>query len=109
MENSPASWFDLSLDAARLTLESGRVIGLRLALVARGGPDACAEAALMLSEKAEAAADAQILVADSLFNGEGHLALSRAVALYRDRVQANQRRLEPSPPDWDHPGGSGWL
>ena len=86
-------WLDLSVDAARLTCESGQVIGLRLALAARGGPDAQAELGRMVSEKARAAVDAHFMITSSLLNGEAHLAPARAVALYRDRVQANQRRL----------------
>ncbi len=86
-------WLDLSLDTVRLTCESGHVIGLRLALAARGGPDAQAELGRMIIEKARAAVDAHFMIASSLLSGEAHLAPARAVALYRDRVQANQRRL----------------
>ena len=81
------------MDAARLTYESSHVIGLRLALAARGGPSAQAEAALMISEKAQAAVDTQFMLARSVISGEVHLAPARAVALYRDRVRANHRRL----------------
>lgn len=93
MKTPTNPWFDLSLDAARLTCESGHVIGLRIALAARGGPGAQAEVLRMVSEKAQAAVDAQFMVAQSLMTGEAHLAPARAVALYRRRVQANHRRL----------------
>ena len=86
-------WFELSRDAVRLTCESGHVIGLRMALAARGGTAAVNEASLMISEKATAAFDAHFMVARSLIAGEGHLAPARAVALYRSRVQANHQRL----------------
>jgi hypothetical protein len=84
---------DLSLDTAHLTCESSHVIGLRLALAAQGGPLAQAEAIRMVSEKAQAMVDAQFMFAYSLITGEAHLAPARTVALYRDRVQANHRRL----------------
>jgi hypothetical protein len=84
---------DLSIDAARLACESSQVIGLRFALAARGGQLAQTEAVRMVSEKAQAVLDAQFMVARSLLTGEVHLAPSRAVALYRDRVQANHQRL----------------
>ncbi len=90
-------WIDLSADMARLGVESGSVIGLRLMRLAFGSVDSQAETALMVSEKAKAALDAQFLFARSLMNGQGHLAPSRTVALYRRRVQANQRRLTRKP------------
>jgi hypothetical protein len=87
------SWLDLSADAARLGHESGDVIGLRLAIARRGGAVALTELCRMISEKAVAALDAQFVVADSLLNGEAHLAPARTLALYRRRVQANRARL----------------
>lgn len=93
MKPSCNPWLDLSVDAAHLTCESGQVIGLRWMLAAKGGPDLQAEMIRMVSEKAQAAIDAHFVVAHSLLAGEAHLAPSRAVALYRDRVQANHRRL----------------
>jgi hypothetical protein len=86
-------WFSLSMDAMCLGFEAQNVIGLRLAKAAWGGVAAQDEAQLMVSEKAEAALDAQVVLATSLLSGEGHLGPARAMALYRRRVRANQRRL----------------
>ena len=86
-------WLSLTLDAMRLGMEAQSVIGLRMAKAAWGGTAAQDEAELMLSEKAKAAVDAQMVFATSLLSGQGHLAPARAMALYRRRVQANQRRL----------------
>jgi len=86
-------WFSLSMDAMRLGMEAQSVIGLRMAKAAWGGTAAQDEAELMVSEKAKAAVDAQMVFATSLLSGQGHLAPARAMALYRRRVQANQRRL----------------
>jgi hypothetical protein len=47
----------------------------------------------MISEKAQAAWDAQFLVAKSVMAGRPDLAAQRTVAFYRRRVQANRRRL----------------
>ena len=47
----------------------------------------------MFNEKAQTAIDAHILVTRSVLEGEAHLAPARTVALYRERVQSNQRRL----------------
>ena len=74
-----------------LSCEASHVIGLRMALAARGGGGG--EVSLMVTEKATAAMDAHLMVVRSLIAGEGHLAPARAVALYRSRVQANQQRL----------------
>jgi hypothetical protein len=93
MEAPCQTLFDLARDTARLTVESGHVIGLRLAVAAKGGPHAMGEASRMISEKAQAAFDAQFLVADCLLRGQPHLAATKAVALYLERVQANRDRL----------------
>jgi len=87
---------ELTANAARLGLEAGEVIGLRL-LQAAFGLARHDEAQLMITEKAQAALDAQFLIAGSVMAGEAHLAPARAVALYRRRVQANLRRLAPNP------------
>src|SRR5665213_3409138 len=86
-------WFSLSMDAMRLCMAAQSVIGLRMAKAAWGGTAAQDEAELMVSEKAKAAIDAQMVFATSLLSGQGHLAPARAMALYRRRVQANQLSL----------------
>ncbi|MGI9170176.1 MAG: hypothetical protein ACR2FH_08385 [Caulobacteraceae bacterium] len=86
-------WFSLSMDAMRLGFEAQSVIGLRMAKAAWGGAAAQDEAERMVSEKAQAALDAQVVIATSLMTGQGHLGPARAMALYRRRVRANQRRL----------------
>jgi hypothetical protein len=86
-------WFSLAMDAMRLGMEAQSVIGLRMAKAAWGGIAAQDEAERMVAEKAKAAVDAQMVFATSLLTGQGHLGPARAMALYRRRVQANQRRL----------------
>ena len=86
-------WLSLSLDAVRLGVEAQSVIGLRMVKAAWGGPAAQDEAYLMVAEKAQAAVDAQWVMTKSVLAGQGHLGPARAMALYRRRVQANQRRL----------------
>jgi hypothetical protein len=78
-------------DSVMLGVEAQRVIGLRLAAIARGGPTAEAETRLMVTEKMKAALDA----ANMLARG----ASTRSViSFYRSRVQANVRRLTRKPP-----------
>jgi hypothetical protein len=86
-------WLSLSQDTMMLGLEAQSVIGLRLLKAVMGGEPAQREVALMFTEKAQAIIDAQLVLAESALAGEAHLGPGRAVALYRKRVQANQRRL----------------
>jgi hypothetical protein len=77
-------------DILMLATEAQRVIGLRLAAIATGGPAAELETRLMVSEKMNAALDA----ANMLARG----ASTRSViSFYRSRVQANARRLTRKP------------
>ena len=78
-------------DSVMLGVEAQRVIGLRLAAIARGGPTAEAETRLMVTEKMKAALDATNMLARG--------ASTRSViSFYRSRVQANVRRLTRKPP-----------
>jgi hypothetical protein len=86
-------WLNLAYDAFSLAMESGEVIGLRLARVAAGRFDIGDEAVRMVTEKAFAARDAAVIAAGSLAVGEAHEAAAGAMAVYRRRVAANQRRL----------------
>jgi hypothetical protein len=73
-----------------LAAEVQRVISLRLAAIARGGPAAMQETRLMVTEKIAAAQQA----AGMLTQG----ASTRSViSFYRSRVQANVRRLTQNP------------
>jgi len=87
LANESACIFDILM----LATEAQRVIGLRLAAIASGGPAAELETRLMVTEKMNAALDA----ADMLARG----ASTRSViSFYRSRVQANARRLTKKPP-----------
>ena len=88
-----SDWVSLSVDAWLLGLEAQAVIGLRMLKAAMGGPEAQAEAELMVAEKAKAAWDAHALLTSSILGGEADQAPARTIALYRGRVQAIQRRL----------------
>jgi hypothetical protein len=90
-------WLHLAAGSLRLSFEAQDVIGLRLAKAAAGDFDTPEEAVRMVAEKGQAAWDASWVVAQSLMTGQGHLAPARALALYRRRVRANQRRLRATP------------
>jgi len=72
--------------ATMLALESNRVIGLRLAKIARGGSAGFEEAQLMVSEKIRAGIEA----AETLVTGGTP---SAVISRYQEHVTANTGRL----------------
>jgi hypothetical protein len=80
------TWFGLTLDAVLLGFETQRVIGLRLAKMAAGGPAAQIEVQRMIMEKTAALAEA----ATTLATGGSPQTVVRR---YRKHVKANERRL----------------
>ncbi len=93
MARRNSSWFGLSMSAMQLGWEAQSVIALRMMKMAAGGAAAQAEAERMITEKTKAALDAQMQIGMSAMSGRLDLAPARAIALYRRRVRANQRRL----------------
>ena len=85
-----AAWMRLSMDAAFLGFESQRVIGLRLAKIAAGGPGGYAEAQRMIAEKTAAFAEAAMTLAAGG-------STQKIVRRYRTHVRANERRLSRPP------------
>lgn len=88
-------WLNLALDTTRLSLEAWRVIGLRTLEMAAGGEGARREAARLVPEKMSALVDAQMGLVFDMARGQSHLSAQRMVAMYRRRVRANYRRLQP--------------
>src|SRR4026207_248923 len=77
-------------DILMLAAEAQRVINLRLAALARGGPEAELETRLMVTEKMKAALDAAGMLARG--------ASTRSVISFcRSRVRPNARRPHPKP------------
>ena len=88
------AWLRVGLDSWNLGLAAARVVELRTARIAAGGPAAGMEALLMMTEKWQAAVELQ---ADLLARGPGASPLTtsrRAVTHYRRKVAANARRLK---------------
>src|SRR5215212_7055542 len=83
----------LSFDTFRLGCEAHSLIGLRLFEMATGGLPALPEALRMIPEKMAALADAQMVIATGVLSGRPDLAPAEVVALYRERVSANEQRL----------------
>ena len=83
------------LDTLNLLCESQTVVGLRLIKLTTGGVSAIPEALRLVPEKLAGLVDAQILVTASLMSGRPDLALSEVIALFRERVRANNQRLMP--------------
>ncbi len=82
------------IESVRFVCEAQGVIAMRLMHLAQGGPQADVDARLMISEKIEAFADAEVALAKALFDGEGiTVAAERAYAPLRRCVHANSDRL----------------
>ena len=82
------------LQSALLAVESQAVIEQRLALLARGGIGAQHEAVRMVGEKVALAAHVWQTGAMSLANGASpDSVMLDAVAIYREAVDENRRRL----------------
>lgn len=92
------SWLQLSLDIWRASLEAQQVIGLRLAKLTSGGAVATAEMNRMVSEKVDAAFEAQYAAAKSMLTGKAAQIPSQTLTLYRQKMRANRRRLGAAKP-----------
>jgi hypothetical protein len=92
MKQPSTSWFQLSWDMMQLGVEAQSVIVLRTLKMATGGAGANEEVSLMISEKVQAAMDAQFELTKAAMAGRTD-GLAKAVELYRGRVRANQMRL----------------
>ena len=86
----------LFLDTFRLGCEAHNLMGLRLFAMATGGVPPLPEALRMIPEKIAALADAQMIIATGILSGRPDLAPAEVVALYRERVSANEQRLTAS-------------
>jgi hypothetical protein len=79
------------IETLRFACEVQGVVSMRLA---QGGPQAAVEAELMIAEKLEAFADAEVAMLRALSDGEGIMvAAERGYAPLRRCVGANSSRL----------------
>jgi hypothetical protein len=82
------------IETLRFACEVQGVVSMRLARLAQGGPQAAVEAELMIAEKLEAFADAEVAMLRALSDGEGIMvAAERGYAPLRRCVGANSSRL----------------
>jgi hypothetical protein len=88
-----ANPFSLGLDAWLLGAEAAGVIMQRSAKLALGGPEAAAEAELMVAEKAEAAWELGVALATGALGALPETIARRSLAHYGKRVRTNRRRL----------------
>lgn len=83
----------LFVDTLAMSVAANAVIAMRLTQMSLGVVDPGRESALMITEKIDAATEASFAAARSFALGEPHHAAGRAVAVYRERVDRNFRRL----------------
>lgn len=82
----------LLVDTLAMSVAANAVIAMRLTQISLGVVDPN-EGVLMVAEKFDAAAEASLAAARSFALGEPHHAAGRAVAVYREKVDRNYRRL----------------
>jgi hypothetical protein len=87
------SWRDC-ITAGVFAAEVQAVVALRMMLLARGGPDAAAEARGMVTEKLAALCSLQIDATAAFFGGSNLFEMARIASTpIRQRVRNNRRRL----------------
>ncbi|WP_066724730.1 hypothetical protein [Sphingomonas pituitosa] len=94
MRNSPFSdWMKIGMDSWMLSMEASTVIGLRMAKLAAGGPNAAAEAQHMVTEKMQAAWELQVAAVTGRLGSTPEAQASKTLRHYRRKVRANAKRL----------------
>lgn len=87
-------WVVLSMRAFQLSWEAQNVIALRMLRLASGDVRGQAELNRMVVEKIAAAVEAQVAVGAAMMTGrKDHVIAGKALAVYKNRVRANRRRL----------------
>jgi hypothetical protein len=93
MSRRQYSWLRLSFIVWEASLEAQQVISLRLAVLKGGSESTGAEAVRMVSEKMPAALEVQRAAAIAVLTGNAGLIPARTIAIYRQKIRANRRRL----------------
>ena len=87
-------WISFGLKAWQLGLEAQNVIALRMLRLASGDVRGQAELNRMVVEKITAAVEAQVAAGAAMMTGrKDHVIAGKALAVYKNRVRANRRRL----------------
>jgi hypothetical protein len=90
-------WVVLSMRAFQLSWEAQNVIALRMMRLASGDVRGQAELNRMVVEKIAAAVEAQVAAGAAMMTGrKDHVIAGKALAVYKNRVRANRRRLSGS-------------
>ncbi len=93
MRTPYADWMKIGLDSWMLGMEASTVIGLRMAKLAAGGPNAAAEAQQMVAEKMQAAWELQVAAVTGKLGSTPQDQASKTLRHYRRKVRANAKRL----------------
>ena len=93
MNEAMIAWYRLSRDIWRAALDAQVVLGLRFALIARGGRPAAREAKRMVTEKIATALVAGSAINTALVMGRPGKAASLGLAPYKKRITRNRKRL----------------
>jgi hypothetical protein len=93
MTKRTPNWFSIGAQMWLSTLEAQQVIALRTAKIMRGGKSADPEIRAMLSEKLQAAMQAQQMGLRLALGGGAAQIPRKTVSVYRRKVRTNRRRL----------------
>lgn len=86
-------WLEIGMESWLLGVDAAMVVVLRTAKLAEGGPEACREAKLMVSEKIESSVELASALITGKLGSNPKAVLGRTVSHYRKGVAANRKRL----------------
>ena len=86
-------WLALSFKALQLGLDAQNVVALRMLRLAARGSRMRTEASRMVSEKAEAIVEAQVVAATAAMGGQKDHIIAGKTLIFKKRLSANERRL----------------
>jgi hypothetical protein len=92
-QRTPRTWPEITVDSWLLGAEAWMVIGLRTARILKGGPAACREARLMVTEKVESSARLASALAEGRLGSSVRSVADGTVSHYLEGVRANRKRL----------------
>lgn len=87
------TWWSAGFELWQLGIDAGAVMTMRTARIAQGGTAGATEASLMITEKMEAAFEAQLGLMTGRFGMSPDDARRKLVRHYGAKVRANRKRL----------------
>jgi len=93
MRGEQQTWTQIAIDSWFLGAEACAVVGLRSLRLVSGGPEACSEARLMITEKIECGIELSVGLMAGRLGSTPKAVVGRCVTHYLEGVRANRIRL----------------